>query len=328
MTSFSIAVGCLAALVCGLIAGRCLRRFREGIAVASAIAAAVGLTFLQVSKMSDLVRIVQPKVALDWLPLVCLVAAFAVVLPSKKLRFALGTVVAMLIPVRLLWGSVYLEPGALNPTALMCLVAWAALLALPMFLKDQTVLRRVGWKTALWVAATAVTAVVIAMSGSLTYGAASGVCGLTILGVLISTSQISNIAAIPLICLIGLAASFAELPVSNAGLLLSGWVGVLIPERVSRPRMVVMCRVSAAAVLLVVGSLTLARLAGDRATTDISSSGYGSCKSDLPTASKPNESSSASPSKKLKETNASTASSESSPRSDVAVDPFDGLDVE
>ncbi len=325
MTSFSIAVGCLAALVCGLIAGRCLRSFREGIAVASAIAAAVGLTFLHISKLSDLMRIVQPKVALDWLPFVCLLAAVAVVLPSKKLRIALGTVVAMLTPVRLLWGSVYLQPDAMNPSALMCLAVWVASLAIPMVLQDQTAPKRVVWKTALWVAATAVTAIVIAMSGSLTYGAASGVCGLAILGVLISMSQISNIAAIPFICLIGLSASFSELSVWNAGLLLSGWVGVLISERVSRPRTAMMFRVSTAGVLLIVGSLTLARLADNRTTADISNSGYDSFKSDRLTKSKADESLTTSSSKTATETKASTQSMK---QSDVAADPFDGLDLE
>ena len=325
MTSFSIAVSCVAALVCGLIAGRCLRNFREGIAVASAIAAALGLIFLHTSKVSDLIRIVQPKVAIDWVPLVCLLAAASVVMPSKKLRIAMGAVVAMVTPVRLLWGSVYLEPDALNSSALMCLAVWAAALALPMILQDQTAPKRVSWKTALWVAATAVTAIVIAMSGSLTYGVATGVCGLAILGVLISTSQIPNIAALPIICLIGLSASFAELSVLNAGLLLSGWVGVLIAERVSGPHMAVMLRVSTAAVLLLVGSLTFARLAGDRTTADTSSSGYGEFKSDLPTESKADESVAASSSKKSTESN---ASAESSPQSDGAADPFDGLDME
>lgn len=325
MTSFSIAVGCLAALVCGLIAGRCLRSFREGIAVASAIAAAVGLTCLHISKLSDLMRIVQPKVALDWLPFVCLLAAVAVVLPSKKLRIAVGAVVAMLTPVRLLWGSVYLQPDAMNPSALMCHAVWAAVLAIPMVLQDQTASKRVGWKTALWVAATAVTAIVIAMSGSLTYGAASGICGLAILGVLISTSQIPNIAVVPLICLIGLSASFAELSVLNAGLLLSGWMGVLITEQISRPRMAMMFRVSTAGVLLVVASLTFARLAGDRRTADISNSGYGSFKSELSTESKADKSLTASSSKKSSGTNAVP---ESSKQPSGADDPFDGLDME
>jgi hypothetical protein len=293
--------------------------------MASAIAAAMGLMLLQVSKLNDLARIVQPKVAIDWLPLVCLLAAASVLVPSKTLRVAMGAVVAMLTPVRLLWGSVYLESDALNPSSLLCLTAWAIALSLPMVLQDQTAQKRVSWKTSLWVAATAVTAFVIAMSGSLTYGAATGVCGLAIPGVLISTSQIPNIAAVPFICLIGLAASFAELQVLTAGLLLLAWGGVLVAERVSIPRVAVSLRVSTAAVLLLAGSLTLARLADDRTNSNMLNSGYGSFTSDLPTESKADESLATSSSKTATETNESTEASKQPAETD---DPFDGLDME
>jgi hypothetical protein len=272
----SIAAGFAAALFCGLIFGRSLRGFRAGHAVAVGISIAAGLILLQTSSSQDVWRFVRPKVAIDWLPLECLVAAGIFTISSARIRRALGIVLALLIPVRLLWGSVYLQPGELEARVLASLAIWSMALAVPLALPDTKLETRKSWKTVAWVFSTAVTGILIAGSGSLTYGAATGVCGLAMLGVLLSASQISNLAAVPLISLIGLSASFAELPIPTAALLLLSWTGVLAGDQITTPRLITATRSVAVSVLLLAITMTVVRRTDNNGSMRTVNSEYGS----------------------------------------------------
>lgn len=269
MTPVSIAAGFAAALFCGLLSGRSLRGFRAGHAVSVAISIAAGLVLLQASSPGAVMRFVQPKVALDWLPLTCLLAAGVFLIPSGRIRVTLGKMLALLIPVRFLWGSVYLQPGELEARVLISMVIWSMAMAVPLIFPETGLAGRKSWHTVVWIFATVVTAIVIACSGSLTYGAAAGVCGLAMLGVLLSASQISNLAAVPLLSLIGLTASFAELPISTAGLMLLAWIAVLLGDRITGPRLLVATRISAACALLAAVTMTIVRVtdAGEASAT-------------------------------------------------------------
>ncbi|MFO0999136.1 MAG: hypothetical protein U0936_02275 [Planctomycetaceae bacterium] len=329
MTTTSIAAGFAAALFCSLLFGRSLRGFRAGHAVAIAISIAAGLILLQSSSPQDVLRFVQPKVALDWLPLVCLLASGVISIPSGKFRVTLGIVLALLIPGRFLWGSVYLQPGELEARTLMSLAIWSMALAAPMVLPDSELATRKSWRTAVWIFATAVTGILIAGSGSLTYGAAAGVCGLVMLGFLLSASQISNLAAVPLISLIGLSASFAELPNLIAGLMLLAWIGVLAGDQIKGPRLIAVTRIGATCVLLAAVTMTVVRVIDDSGSSATLNSGYGSM----------NESSAAKLNEKKSLTtplseSANTLSQNASPKSpspitsEDSADPFAGIDAE
>lgn len=259
MTTTAAIAGMLVALGVGLIARRCLRSSKSGSVIATAIATAIGLTLLQAARLDDLLRIVQPRVAMDWLPLICMLAAIITSVQAGKWRIACGVALAILIPIHLLWGSVYLEAASLTPMTLMSLASWSVALAIPLVLPDSESQQRLGWNTTLWAATTATTAMLIAMSGSLTYGTAAGICGMAIAGVLWSTAQISNLAAVPLICLIGLSAAYSELSMLIAGLLLLTWMGVLIADRVSRWFAVFAIRAAIGTALLLAGSHSVIR---------------------------------------------------------------------
>lgn len=329
MTTVSIAAGFAAALFCGLLSGRSLRGFRAGHAVAAAISIAVGLILLQSSSPQDVWRFIQPKVALEWLPLVCLVAAGVNTIPSGRIRGTLAIMLAMLIPVRFLWGSVYLQPGEFEARVLMSLAIWSMALAVPLVLPDNKIEARKSWKTVVWMFATAVTGSLIACSGSLTYGAAAGVCGLGMLGVFLSTSQISSLTAVPLICLTGLSASFAELPISIAGLMLAAWIGVLAGDRITGPRLIVVTRIGATCVLLAAVTMTIVRMSGDGESSATLNSGYGTL-SETSSVELNKTESLTTPSSN----SANILSQQSGPRrpsqitSEDAEDPFAGIDAE
>lgn len=276
MTTVSIAAGFAAALFSGLLFGRSLRGFRAGHTVAAAISIAVGLILLQSSSLNDALRFIQPKVALDWLPLVCLLAAGVITIPSDKVRVTLGIMLALLIPVRYLWGSVYLQPGEFEVRILMSLAIWSMGLAVPLVLPDTKLSAIKSWKTVVWILATASTAILIACSGSLTYGAAAGICGLAMLVVLLSASKTSNLAAVPFISLVGLSTSFAELPITIAGLMLLAWIGVLAGDRIAAPRLTALIRVGATCVLLAAVTMTIVQMTDERETSANLNIGYGS----------------------------------------------------
>ena len=329
MTTISIAAGFTAALFCGLLSGRSLRGFRAGHAVAIAISIAVGLTLLQASSPQYVLRFVRPKVALDWLPLACLFAAGVITIPSGRIRVTLGIMLALLIPVRFLWGSVYLQPGELEARTLISLAIWSMALAAPIVLPLSELAARNSWKTAVWIFATAVTGILIAGSGSLTYGAAAGVCGLAMLGILLSASQISNLVALPLICLIGLSASFAELPITIAGLMQLAWIGVLAGDRVTAPRLIAVTRIGATCVLSAAVTMAILRMTNDRESSATLNSGYRSPNETL--SSELNDMESL-PYAMPKSANAVRQQTHPDPPSQItgedSEDPFAGIDVE
>lgn len=179
-----------------------------------------------------------------------------------------------------------------------------------------------------WGIAVAATSTLITMSGSLTYGAATGICGLAISGILISTSQIPGIAAMPILCLIGLSASFAELPVSTAGLLTVVWMGVLTADRVPKHRSATVIRFATAAVLAVATSLTYARFTNKFSSSDASSSGYDSSLFETPhNSSHVERRISHLKDDGMTKSTADGISDSASPNDD-AVDPFAGLPME
>ena len=264
MTLYSIAGGCAAAFICGLIAGRYLRQVREGNAMALAIAVAAGLAVLQSTGWNDLMRVVQPRVALEWLPLVTILFAACSLIRTMKVRAACGIVLAVLTPVRLLWGSVYLQAELPRLEVLAGIAAWSAALALPLLLEQrESNAKPLSWDTVTWAGTWAVavagTAAMIVGSGSLTYGAATGICGLAILSVLMATSQIPDTGIVPLVCLIGISTSFAELPIVMAGLLLVVWVSILLADRLPSLRWAAVARVATVCTLLFGASLTYLR---------------------------------------------------------------------
>ena len=136
MTTVSIFAGFATALFCGILSERSLRGFRAGGAAASVISIALGLIVLQTSSAKDLLRVIQPKVALDWLPLVCLAAVAVILIPSRRIRGALGITLAILIPIKFLWGSVYLQPGEIEVRILVSMAIWSLALTVPLLLPD------------------------------------------------------------------------------------------------------------------------------------------------------------------------------------------------
>ncbi|MCA9063551.1 MAG: hypothetical protein KDA96_10845 [Planctomycetaceae bacterium] len=233
MTTASLGAACIAAVLVGFVAGRCLRGFHAGSVWALGLSASIGLVVLQSSSASVMLRILRPAVAADWLPWLIILATICSSIRQTVVRVFCGIFLATLIPVRLLWGSVWLPQHNIDLTVLAGMAVWSVALACSLLMKQPAAAVRISWKTARFGAAIAATTALFAASGSLTFGAATCVCGLAVLSVLVATSQIPSIAAVPILCLTGLSAAFSDLPLITAGLLLLSWIGLLTANRFS-----------------------------------------------------------------------------------------------
>ena len=78
----------------------------------------------------------EPKTALDWMPLVCILAGACVLVRPAQLRVALGVTLSVLISVRLLWGSVYLQSDQPLVLVWLSIGIWSAVLAVPLILPE------------------------------------------------------------------------------------------------------------------------------------------------------------------------------------------------
>ncbi|MFN9974314.1 MAG: hypothetical protein ACK58T_30900, partial [Phycisphaerae bacterium] len=92
------------------------------------------------------------------------------------------------------------------------------------------------------------------------------VCGVATLGVLLSASRIPNLAAFPIVCLIGLSTSYSELPILTSGLLFSVWLSLLAGERITSDRFVSFTRAAAMSALFLAGLITFMQLKDSRGT--------------------------------------------------------------
>jgi hypothetical protein len=185
---------------------------------------------------------------------------------QASFRVVAALVLAAFVPMRLLWGSVYFRPDHLSASVVLCVVPWFAVLAVSLLFVDEVPQKRMSWRTFVWGAGIAVTAATIASTGSLTYGAATGVCGVATLGVLLSASRIPNLAAFPIVCLIGLSTSYSELPILTSGLLFSVWLSLLAGERITSDRFVSFTRAAAMSALFLAGLITFMQLKDSRGT--------------------------------------------------------------
>lgn len=326
MTTVSIAAGFLTALFGGLLLGRFLRNVRSGNTMAFALALTAGLLVLQTSRASDVLRVVQPRVASDWLSVFTILAASCMLIRPAGYRVGCGVILALSIPIRLLWASIYLPSESFDFIIWLCITTWSAALALSVLLKTEKTIQRISGETVAWGIALAGTTSAIIMSGSLTYGAMTGICGVAALSVLISTSQIPNIAAVPVVCLIGLSAAFSELSVSTAGLLLLSWIGLLLADRITNLRGAGKLRAVAVFVLILTVSATFARLTGVPGEAAPSNSGYGDFDSDLSVGTR--SESGAGQSTNESDRGASPKKSDSTGMKLGGSDPFEGLELD
>lgn len=194
-------------------------------------------------------RFVAPREASQWLPAL-VVAATVVALVThagRRGRYAavvLGVVLAIGLPLRLLWGSVYTtSQWTAGETAAWIAGIGAALLAIGVLLARQTTEPSPGLKTLRDLMPGGVmiaVAVVLATSGSLSYArlagaAAAALCGAALGGFRIPKDRLVGVkSAAPLTATLGgamvlLGYFFAEVTAINALLLLAALAATALP---------------------------------------------------------------------------------------------------
>lgn len=234
MTPQSIGIAFLIAAVTAIVAGFAFRGRRWRSDLTFACGSIVGLVFMRASKPADLWQSLRPSVALDWLPWFGL-AAVAIAVGTKPLsmwRWASATVFAVAVAGRSLWQSIYMRdltssPIGDNAITIVCIAGWIALLLISLAPSADAPPKRFSASVIAWATAVACTAIVIAMTGSLTYAAAVGTIAIAVLATLLVTGSLPTIAGVSVIALIGLSVAFSELPPTIATLLALGIVGLV-----------------------------------------------------------------------------------------------------
>lgn len=260
----------LAIAAASLIAPLVARFFRASGAWAVGCAVAIGLMLMNVAGVHDLLRPFRPQVAIDWLPVLSIAAVACASITQWRYRIPVAIAIAMVVPVRLLWGSVYLSSASISLPMGIVLAGWSAALLVVLLLPDTKQHGRLNANVLGWGLAAVAVIVTIAMSGSLTYAAAASVVAIAIASVLLASGQIPSVAAFPFIVLVGLSASFSELQLGAAIAIVAGLLGVAFSayfaDRNARSSAAI--RATSFAALLVTTGIIAFRFANDFRTTE------------------------------------------------------------
>ena len=254
-------------------------RFAPNRAATLAFGVAVGLSIpiLMSSGISDLFRIVKPREAVDWLSISMLIFAvvgFLLPRPIGQKWYVAAPIVCVVLCARMLFGSVYLRSGQYEWLPILAMVAWGLVLSLLWVVGDREEWPWRWWDGFVCGVIAATTAMAIAMSGSFTYGAATGTIAIAMLGCLLSTGRVPSLSLVPLGAIAGLSFAFAKLGVVEL------FVFGIAMVTLAGSRHVTSDRWRAAVMILVVvissvgGGLVAKRFVDDMTTTENSYGGY------------------------------------------------------
>jgi hypothetical protein len=226
MTPLSIAIGLAVALLTGLAGGWLIRERATGTHWSFAVAAAIGLLLFQTSSVGELFGNLIPASALGWVPWIALSVAGVQMIAYRKVRIVCALVLGFAIPLRLLWGSVYLGEANPGPAVLTAIAAWSLAIGLAISINKPAANGRFSLQVFGWALLIASSTCVIAATGSITYAVAIGVIGVAIVGNLLGASRLPLQSAAVVICVIGLSVAFSEMPLPLGVLLIASALAV------------------------------------------------------------------------------------------------------
>lgn len=237
MNFTSIAIAFLTAAIVSLAAGlasrRCSRPFQEtGFAWSMAIALTLAIPILVSSSISDLTRAIRPREAIDWLSYLLLgLAIFQTLAISKPRLFwlwiTLGAVSSVAIAARMLYGGVHFRADAFSWSGPTWSILWGATIFLLCILGTPRG-PSLPWPIGIaWLMTVGAISASLAMSGSIVYGAISGLIFVTALFGWIGSAKLQSFTAVPATVLIGLGIAYAEMSFGVGALLTSSMLLLL-----------------------------------------------------------------------------------------------------
>lgn len=231
MNFTSIALAFLTAAIVsnavGLASRRCSRPFQEtGFVWSIALTLAIAIPIPLSSSLTDLIRAIRPREAIDWLSFLLLGLAMFQTLAISKPRWfwlwiALGAVSCVAIAARMLYGGVHFRAGTISWSGPAWSILWGGTISLLWFLGTRSG-ARLSWPMGItWLMTLGAISASLAMSGSIVYGAISGLIFVSSLFGWIGSAKLGTFAAVPATVLIGLGIAYAEMPFGVGGLLTS-----------------------------------------------------------------------------------------------------------
>ncbi len=262
MTPQSIAIALAATLLTGLLGGWLFRERTTGRNWSFAVSAAIGLLLFRASSVDDLFRDLVPTSAVGWLPWVCLSVAGLWAMTHEKLRVTSAFVLGLVIPLRLLWGSVYLSEPNLSLTVLVAFAAWSLAIGTAIAMRKPAPKERFSVHVFGWALLIGSSVCVIATTGSITYAVATGVVGIAVVANLFGASRLPLQGAAVLICLIGLSVAFSEMPLSLGTLLIASAMAIsyVSQEGILSMKWSKSIRIAAHATLVCVAAFAISKL--------------------------------------------------------------------
>lgn len=281
MTNSTLLVSLIVGLVLAILIGLLARRFKNPPAASSIAFAVTAILALSVllDHWREPLRLVVPGEAVEWIPLglLALMAASLGYYFDKKrslVWLVVGLVVCLVLPARLLFGSIYLRKSDLNPSYLVAILAWglAAAWVWAMRVKNSELpfkldgLLQIGGLLAV--------SGILGMTGSITYAAIGILMSLIAVGSWVGSGRPSPLISVVAIFLLGLGPTFAETAWLVVGLLALTIVFTTFASSLNKQRTKVFV-IATAAVSMVIGmGLTVQKFRESITSQSQEASGY------------------------------------------------------
>jgi len=221
MSPRSVAISLAVTLLVALFGGWLSRERATARQWSFAVSAAMGLLLYRVPSVDALFQHLVPASAAGWLPWIALCVACVHTIAHDRLRVVVALALGLVIPWRLLWGSIYLGEANVEAATLLVIALWSLAIGGAIAMGGSAAKGRFRVHVISWALSIASSACAIAATGSITYAIAMGVIGVAVLGTLLGASRLPSSGAPVVVCLIGLSVAFSELPLP-LGMLLIG----------------------------------------------------------------------------------------------------------
>lgn len=226
MTNGSLLASLIVGLVLAILVGLLARRFKNPPAASSIAFSVTAILALSVllDHWREPLRLVVPSEAVEWIPLglLALMAASLGYCFDKKrspVWLVVGIVVCLVLPARLLYGSIYLRASDLKPSYLVAILAWGSVAAWVWSLRVRNSELPFKLDGLLQIGGLLAVSGILGMTGSITYAAIGIMMSVIAVGSWVGSGRPSPLISVVAILLLGLGPTFAETTWLVVGLL-------------------------------------------------------------------------------------------------------------
>lgn len=281
MTNGSLLVSLIVGLVLAILIGLLARRFKNPPAASSIAFSVTAILALSVllDHWREPLRLVVPGEAVEWIPLgllALLAASLGYCFDKKRslIWLVVGIVVCLVLPARLLFGSIYLRTNDLKPSYLLAILAWgiAAAWVWAMRVKNSELPFKLDG--VLQIGGLLAVSGILGMTGSITYAAIGILMSVIAVGSWLGSGRPAPLISVVAILLLGLGPTFAETAWLVVGLLATTIVFTTFASSLNQQRAKVIVIATAAVSMILGMGLTVQKFRESMSGQSQGASGY------------------------------------------------------